>query len=929
MDVRELLQRNTASPPPRRSPPTPHSHSARASPAANVLVQLSSTRISPPLHTIEPQRPQSHHNSHHNSPRHKEPSPPSPTTTTAPSTQITISGPEPAPQTQTLVIPTPAPPKSSKKLKINTEGNSSGEEGKKKRNRAALSCIQCKTRKVKCDRNSVAGCSNCVRRGEECQWSAGRRASESHGTPSHRTKSLKSASRPSTSSGPNIAPHHTVMGSTSAATTATANYNLSSLSHPIYRFATAEQYAPPASAAAPPQQFASAASYPLGVPIPYSHQLSFASQPPSLVEPAAVPKTTEEELKLILHRLSYLENVVLGGTTRPSTATSLPGHLLPPLISTATHPAPSATVGSLTTANTKSRAGRSESSASSSSSHSDNNVLHRNGQGKRNDQTPPSSSGTYDGFSHWPSNGQQGASGKSLLGLKKKEEVSKNANGMLDVLDLMSGMDRERDLKEALSCLPPRHLCDELVDNYLQKLEWISKPLHVPSFKAQYTQFFAQINANSSAEVDPAWLSLLLMILCLSTRFFGSGLGTGRADVKPTAEPNSKLLFKMAYRLLSCSGALTSGTVESLQAIVLMNVWLEDQGIHEMKRVLISTALRALQLRKVQPTAPFLQVELLRRLHWTLMTEDYQDSLETQTYSIPADQNRYSIPWNLEDEDLGERNANQKSPEKPTVMSYHLSKISFAQVVRRATDLHNLSQRESQSSESELPYEHVIEVTKELREAYERIPSFLRPDISTIDHSPSLRHLTWSRIMIGFLFHSTMLALHFPSIISGFCTPMKRQSVEISIFSAKTVILLMRHCEEIGFPVLNWGKIEKWVWKAGVTLCLDLFHIPVSGIVGEDERIRRDVADRREMISLAIEFLRRRESSTTADRLVELLTRDEAVRFSHSHSHANQSPPVPQPPQHLVQRPPRANGRPRRWERMSSPLRRRGLSLLG
>ena len=40
-----------------------------------------------------------------------------------------------------------------------------------------------------------------------------------------------------------------------------------------------------------------------------------------------------------------------------------------------------------------------------------------------------------------------------------------------------------------LRLLPPRNRCDALLDMYLETLEWIHHPVHVPSFNHWYREF--------------------------------------------------------------------------------------------------------------------------------------------------------------------------------------------------------------------------------------------------------------------------------------------------------------------------------------------------------------------------------------------------------------------------------------------------------
>jgi hypothetical protein len=63
--------------------------------------------------------------------------------------------------------------------------------------------------------------------------------------------------------------------------------------------------------------------------------------------------------------------------------------------------------------------------------------------------------------------------------------------------------------------LPPRSLCDSLVNYYLEHINWIFQTVHVPSFRRQY----AELWGTDVTELDLVFMSLVFIIISISALY--------------------------------------------------------------------------------------------------------------------------------------------------------------------------------------------------------------------------------------------------------------------------------------------------------------------------------------------------------------------------------------------------------------------------
>ncbi|GAA5945324.1 hypothetical protein JCM3775_007595, partial [Rhodotorula graminis] len=89
------------------------------------------------------------------------------------------------------------------------------------------------------------------------------------------------------------------------------------------------------------------------------------------------------------------------------------------------------------------------------------------------------------------------------------------------LVDFDATLDDVRDARTAeveriVRTLPGRQATAFLVERYFGSVNWLFHHLHAPSFRAELDAFHALCDASRADDVDLTWLALLLMVLCLA-----------------------------------------------------------------------------------------------------------------------------------------------------------------------------------------------------------------------------------------------------------------------------------------------------------------------------------------------------------------------------------------------------------------------------
>lgn len=137
--------------------------------------------------------------------------------------------------------------------------------------------------------------------------------------------------------------------------------------------------------------------------------------------------------------------------------------------------------------------------------------------------------------------------------------------------------------KGILQYLPNKRKADILISFYLQHLEWLHKPLHVPTFLSDYAQYWQDMSVGfATDDVDPKWMALYASVLCVATHFGGEyyyngGFAFGNLDVETRNEKEADTYYQISRSALSQSDFLINHSIEAIQTIIVgVNVQVDN-----------------------------------------------------------------------------------------------------------------------------------------------------------------------------------------------------------------------------------------------------------------------------------------------------------------------------------------------------------------
>ncbi|TIB76480.1 hypothetical protein E3Q23_01853 [Wallemia mellicola] len=390
--------------------------------------------------------------------------------------------------------------------------------------------------------------------------------------------------------------------------------------------------------------------------------------------------------------------------------------------------------------------------------------------------------------------------------------------------------------KGILQYLPNKAKADVLITFYLQHLEWLHKPLHVPTFISEYNQYWQDMSIGFATDnIDPKWMSLYASVLCVSTHFGGEYYYNndrvfGNPEVEARNEKEADIYYQISRSALSQSDFLINHSLEAIQTIIILGLYLHNKNQTETHLILMSTAIKMAQLMGLsripdesagsETQGNVVEREMSRRLWHSLVFQDsFNASASSYSYAIHVDQMTTSVPANVDDDELIANTAIPFVPDSVwTDMSYFRSKLHFANITRKIVDTLN---RDSKGS-----YEFVIEMDTEYRAALDRIPSFLRLDLT--DYDPKVLLMkpcrAWERLMMSFTIHNRLMRLHRGYMIEGYSKPEYSVSTQACVASAKTLLALMKEGRKYNWPASRWWVVLIQCWTASIVILIDLFY---------------------------------------------------------------------------------------------------------
>ncbi|KAL4994410.1 hypothetical protein BDV10DRAFT_189080 [Aspergillus recurvatus] len=224
------------------------------------------------------------------------------------------------------------------------------------------------------------------------------------------------------------------------------------------------------------------------------------------------------------------------------------------------------------------------------------------------------------------------------------------------------------ELQQLRDSLPPREVCDRLVDLYTTNLEKAFRILHIPTFRRQYHRF--QDEYSSDGTEYSAFLPQLTAVLAAAFPFLGQGLRKDYPDVCDYLRSPALSLVRSWLQKLGRKQRTELAAIQT-EAVVLLARQLRRESPEELWRAtggLVRSAMVMglhLDLSKCANLSAF-QKETRRRLWITIVEMELQASIASgMPVTVSETEFGPLIPTNLDDIDYDEP-MTELPPGKPT-----------------------------------------------------------------------------------------------------------------------------------------------------------------------------------------------------------------------------------------------------------------------
>ncbi|KAL4936383.1 hypothetical protein BDV06DRAFT_233450 [Aspergillus oleicola] len=296
-----------------------------------------------------------------------------------------------------------------------------------------------------------------------------------------------------------------------------------------------------------------------------------------------------------------------------------------------------------------------------------------------------------------------------------------------------------------ISKLPPRIVCDALVDQYLCTTESLTRILHIPTFCKEYEEFWV-----SEADKDFSFVIQLKLVLAIGAVTYDDHFSLRSSAIQWVHEAQ-----------IWISGPKHKGrlNIQAMQTNLLLLLAQERVGVDGDPTWVSAGAL----LRKAMymglhrdprhlPQRKVFAAEMHRRLWTTIVEINLQSSL---TYGgsplLSLNDFDTALPSNFDDEQLEAEDPVPK-PEG------ELTQMSFTIAYRRTLPQRLAVIRHLNDLASPAAYKETLQLDAELRAAYRELGKTLR-ECTSASSSSSFQHET---LLIDFLMQRYFSALHTP-----------------------------------------------------------------------------------------------------------------------------------------------------------------------
>ncbi|KAH8929006.1 hypothetical protein BT69DRAFT_1346231 [Atractiella rhizophila] len=411
--------------------------------------------------------------------------------------------------------------------------------------------------------------------------------------------------------------------------------------------------------------------------------------------------------------------------------------------------------------------------------------------------------------------------------------------------------------------VPKREACNWLVLEYFRILHWYLKPMHKNTFLEEYEVFWNTMRDGRGREVevlknvDPLWLAMLCMILCLPLD--AHVLWAKVPDIFGEQNPEEvklypKIWFNASQRLMRLGDYTGVPRIRAIQVILLYGPYLQnDRGVKRdghryliwlssgirigaviyptlLHNVLIPEIAQTLGLHDLgddphmmpppDPAYPIgvntLAREMAKRCWNCLVTLDHMQ----YSTSFMIDPRYFStdLPINLDDDDLSPDSINTPKP----VHTYTDATIDIfrSKIMRH---LHHM--QEVQAKDEFLGYETIVRLDKGFRDAIDTLPECMT--IPNKELETKKPEVGWQRNLLNGAVNHRILRLHRPFMQRGYNEPLFAYSTKAALKCARVIVA--SHSEFRESPVRYLWFTHHQLLTALMTLYQDTFHMIDTG----------------------------------------------------------------------------------------------------
>ncbi|KAI1829227.1 transcriptional regulator family: Fungal Specific TF [Penicillium roqueforti] len=407
--------------------------------------------------------------------------------------------------------------------------------------------------------------------------------------------------------------------------------------------------------------------------------------------------------------------------------------------------------------------------------------------------------------------------------------------------------------------IPDFNCAQQLVQYHTESLLWSHGGYHTPTLMQELTRFYSEQNGQvSAARNNLQWVAFFFAILSGSVISASAPLAEKWGFQKEEQSLLSERWHDAAIECLHLSQYLTTHTLHTLQAIVVLNTSAYMLGRMESQNVLNATGIRIAQnmgLHKLgaEPDAfseGLIYRETRRRVWYALLRQDYFFIPFSDAYHVRPAFNKTSPPRNCRDEEMA------PLPEyMPTITSYCTFLDRIAGLMPEIHDAFNAC------STIYARYEEVIRFDSKMRSlATVHRPYFFTD--SPLDPAwPS--YTLWARCSLTLSFAHKVIMIHRKMLARSMTDPIFSFTRKTCVAASKTILKTLRQpqCEQR--PVM-WTE-QAFTVTAGVILCFDmLYRSPLDSESAQQQH--------RALVEEGIENLRAITQSCIAQKGVRLLT---------------------------------------------------------